>query len=80
MRETLAENLHRQQIETLVRQAETICAYPPGEERLREAQRLMYGIMFDHALGRLSHAERAHLLGLLDFARDGHVPDGPRRG
>jgi hypothetical protein len=80
MRETLAEILHRQQIEALVRQAETICAHPPGEERLREAQRLINGVMFDHALGRLSHAERAQLLGLLDFACDDHVPDGPQRG
>jgi hypothetical protein len=80
MSETLAEILHRQRIESLVRQAQTIRAHPPGEERMREAQRMIYGVMLDHALGRLSHAERAQLLGLLDFARDTHVPEGLQRG
>lgn len=75
MSETLAEILHRQQIEALVRQAETIRAHPPGEERLREARRMVYGVMFDHALRRLNAAERAQLLELLDFARDDFVPD-----
>lgn len=74
MSETLAEVMHRQQFESLVRQAETIRAYPPCEERLREARRLIYGVMFDHALSRWSDAERRQVLDLLDFARDHHVP------
>lgn len=79
MSETLAEILHRQQIEGLVRQAEAIRMHPPGEERSREARKLIYAVMFDHALGRLSHAEREQILGGLDFARDYHVPESPGR-
>lgn len=79
MRERLAEILHRQQIEALLRQAETIRAFPPGDERVREARRMIYGVMFDHAVGRLSAAERAQLLELLEFARDFHAPESPLR-
>jgi hypothetical protein len=77
MSETLAKILHRQQIEALVRQAETVCAYQPGKERLREARKLIHGVMFDHAVGRLSHAEREQILELLSFARDYHGPASP---
>ena len=77
MSQTLAEILHRQKIETLVRQAETIRAHPAGDDRSREARKLIYAVMLDHALGRLSHAERGQILGLLDFARDVHAPESP---
>ena len=79
MSETLAEILHRQQIEARVRQAETIRMHPPGEEHSREARKLLYAVMFDHALGRLSHAEREQILGRLGFARDFHVPESPEQ-
>ena len=79
MSQTLAEILHRQKIDALVRQAETIRLHPAGEERSREARKLIYAVMFDHALGRLSHAEREQILGLLDFARDYHVPENAGR-
>lgn len=75
MSEPLAETLHRLRIETLLRQAQIIRDHPPGEERSREAQRLLYGVMYDHALGRLSHDEREQILSLLDFARDYHAPE-----
>ena len=76
MRETLAEILHRRQIESLVQQAETIRDHSPGEERSRESRKLIYAVMLDHALGRLNRAEREQLLSLLDFAREYHVPEG----
>ena len=75
MTETLAAILHRQKIEALVRQAETIRMHPAGEDRAREARKLIYAVMVDHALGRLNHAEREQVLGTLDFARDFHVPE-----
>ena len=56
MSETLGETLHRGWIETLVRQAQMIRDYPPGKERTREARKLLYGVMYDYALGRLSQA------------------------
>lgn len=77
MSETLAETLHRLRIEALLGQAQMIHDHPPGEERLREARRLLYGVMYDHALGRLSDEERERILGLLDFARDYHAPEVP---
>lgn len=77
MSETLAESLHRLRIETMLRQAQMIHDHPPGEERTREARRLLYGVMYDHALGRLSNEERQRILGLLDFARDYHAPEVP---
>ena len=77
MGDTLAEILHRRQIEALVHQAETIRDHPPGEERSRRARKLIYAVMLDHALGRLTNAEREQILSLLDFARDYHVPESP---
>jgi hypothetical protein len=79
MTETLATILHRQKIEALVRQAETIRMHPSGEDRSREARKLIYAVMFDHALGRLNYAEREQVLETLDFARDFHVPEPPGR-
>ena len=78
MSETLAETLHRLRIETLVRQAQVIRDHPPGEERSREARKLIFGLMYDHALGRLSPAEREQIMSLVDFARDYHAPNAPR--
>lgn len=77
MSETLAETLHRLRIETMLRQAQIIRDHPPSEERSREARRLLYGVMYDHALGRLSDDERERILCLLDFARDYHTPAVP---
>ena len=77
MSETLAEGLHRLQIEALLRQAQIIRDHPPGEERSREARKLLYGVMYDHALGRLSYDEREQILSLVDFARDYHAPEAP---
>ena len=77
MSETLGETLHRLWIETRVRQAQMVRDYPPGKERTREARKLLYGVMYDYALGRLSHAEREQILSRVDFARDYHVPDTP---
>ena len=78
MSQTLAESLHRLQIEALLHHAQMIRDHPPGEERSREARRLLYGVMYDHALGRLSDDERERILSLLDFARDYHAPEVPR--
>jgi hypothetical protein len=77
MSQTLAEILHRQKIESFVRQAETIRAHRAGEDRSREARKLINAVMLDHALGRLSQAERRQILGLLDFARDFQAPESP---
>jgi hypothetical protein len=77
MSETLGETLHGLWIEMLVRQAQMIRDYPPGEVRTREARKLLYGVMYDYALGRLSHAEREQILSRVDFARDYHAPDTP---
>lgn len=75
MSETLGETLHRLWIEMLDRQAQLIHDYPPGEERTSEARKLLYGVLYDYALGRLSHAEREQILSRVDFARDHHTPD-----
>ena len=75
MSETLGETLHRLWIEMLVRQAQLIHDHPPGEERTREARKLLYGVLYDSALGRLSHAEREQILSRVDFVRDHHAPD-----
>lgn len=77
MSETLGETLHRLWIELLVRQAELIRDYPPGEERTSEARKLLYSVLYDCALGRLSRAEREQILSRVDFVRDDHAPDVP---
>ncbi|HPM83877.1 MAG TPA: hypothetical protein PLF81_24390 [Candidatus Anammoximicrobium sp.] len=79
MSEKLGEALHRLRIETLVRQAQMIHDYPPGEERTGEARKLLYGVLYDHALGRLSYDERERILGLVDFARDYHAPEATKQ-
>jgi hypothetical protein len=80
MSETLAESLRRLRIEAFVRQAQLIHDHPPGDERLREARKLLYGVMYDHALGRLSSEERNQILSWIDFARDHHAPEAPNSG
>jgi hypothetical protein len=74
MSETLSDLLRRFRIETLVRQAEIIRDFPETEERTKEAAKLIYTVMYDHALGRLTHAEKAQILQTVDFARDYHAP------
>ncbi|NLF72737.1 MAG: hypothetical protein GX575_27190 [Candidatus Anammoximicrobium sp.] len=75
MSEKLGETLHRLWIELLVRQAQMIGDYPRGEERTSEARKLLYSVMYEFALGRLSRAEREQILSWLDFVRDRHAPE-----
>jgi hypothetical protein len=74
MTETLGEVLRRFRIETLVRQAEIIRDFSDGEERTKEAAKLIYTVMYEHALGRLTPSEKSRILEIVDFARDYHAP------
>lgn len=74
MTESLSDRLRRFRIETLIREAEMIRDDPPGRQRSKEARSLIYSVMYQYALGRLSNAERERILQIVDFARDYHAP------
>ena len=75
MSESLSERLRRFRIQTLIREAEMIRDDPPGQQRSKEAANLIYTVMYQHALGRLSNAEREQVLQIVSFARDYHTPE-----
>jgi hypothetical protein len=57
-----------------LREAEIIRDYPAGSERLKEANSLVYTVMYQCALGRLTYGEKEQILGIIDFAREHHAP------
>lgn len=74
MTESLSDRLRQFRIETLIREAEMIRDDPPGQQRSKEARSLIYSVMYQYALGRLSNAEKVQILQIVDFARDYHAP------
>ena len=75
MNESLSERLRRFRIQTLVREAEMIRDDPPSQLRSKEAASLIYTVMYQHAVGSLSNAEREQILQIVSFARDYHTPE-----
>jgi hypothetical protein len=76
MAETLSERLRRLRVQTLIREAEIIRDFPAGPERTKEAHSLIYTVMYQSALGRLTSGEKQQILGMVDFARQRHEPAG----
>ena len=74
MSQSLSERLRRLRVETLVREAEIIRDHPAGSERLKEANSLIYTVMYQRTLGQLTYAEKEQILGVIDFAREHHAP------
>jgi hypothetical protein len=74
MSESLSERLRCLRVETLVREAEIIRDHPAGNERLKEANSLIYTVMYQRTLGQLTYAEKEQILGIIDFAREHHAP------
>ncbi len=74
MSDTLSERLRRLRFETFVREAEMIRDHPAGSERLKEANSLIYTVMYQCALGQLTYAEKERILGIISFAREHHIP------
>jgi hypothetical protein len=74
MSETLSERLRRLRVQTLIREAELIRDDPPGALRTKEAHSLIYTVMYQSALGRLTSVEKQQILSIIDFARESHAP------
>lgn len=74
MSDSLSERLQRFRIQSLIHEAEMIRDDPPSQLRQEEAASLVYTVMYQHALGRLSNAEREQILQIVSFARDFHAP------
>lgn len=66
----LAETLRRRRFAATESDAAFVRDHPDSPERLAEAERLVREAMYDHALGRLTAAERDRILTLLSFAVD----------
>jgi hypothetical protein len=62
MNESLSERLRQFRFQTLVHEAEMIRDDPPSHQRSKEASSLIYTVMYQYALGRLSNAEREQIL------------------
>jgi hypothetical protein len=75
MSESLSQRLQRFRIQNMIREAEMIRDDPPSQQRSKEAASLIYTVMYQHALGRLSNAEREQILQIVNFARDFHAPE-----
>ena len=75
MNQPLSARLREFRFQSLIREAKMIRDEPPGPERSKEASSLIYSVMYKHALGRLSTAQREQILQTVDFAREHHAPE-----
>lgn len=73
----LAETLRRRRMAAMYSDARLIRAYPGGDERTQQAERLIRKAMYEQALGHLALAERDRIISILSFAVESMrvVPD-----
>jgi len=69
MTESLSAILRRHRVNSLVDQASLIRDFPDADQRIVEARKLIYAVLYDRALGKIDDQEKRRVLENLDFAK-----------
>ncbi len=67
----VGKSLRRRRVAALYSDARLIRAYPAGDDRTQQAERVIREAMYEQALGRLSVLERDRIIQVLSFAVEG---------
>ncbi len=68
MTESLSAILRRHRVNSLVDQAKLIRDFPDADQRIVEARKMIYAVLYDRALGKIDDQEKQQVLENLQFA------------